>query len=115
MVVEMQRLNRLKEKTRMNANAEKLSAHGAAGEAIELPISHGATTGYSWKLDLPEGVQRIDDGPQKGDNPSIPGAPSGGAIRVKARKGEHRIHARLMRPWQPDQPARVVEIALTVE
>jgi len=100
----------------LNADAEKLNARGTAGEPIELPIAHGPATGYSWKLELPDGVERIEDGPQKSIDPVTRlGAAVGGAIRVMARKGEHRIHARLVRPWQPDNPARVVEIALTVE
>lgn len=98
-----------------NAEPERLNVHGAEGEPIELPIAHGPATGYAWKLDLPEGVQRIEDSPEKSDNPPRPGDAAGGAIRVKARKGEHRIHARLMRSWQQDQPARVVDITLKVE
>src|SRR5262249_30716482 len=99
----------------MSAEAEKLNVHGVEGEAIELPIAHGPVTGYSWKLDLPDGVERINDGPPKSNEPARPGEAVRGAIRVKARKGEHRIHARLVRPWQPDKPARAVDIALTVE
>ena len=100
----------------MAADVEKLNVHGTAGSPIELPISQGPVTGHSWTLNLPDGVERIDDGPQRPvDPPTKPGASIRGAIRVKARKGDYRITARLARSWQPDPPARVVEIALTVE
>ncbi len=100
----------------MATEIERLNVHGTAGSPIELPISHGALTGHSWTLNLPDGVERIDDGPQKPVDPlTKPGASIRGAIRVKARKGEYQITARLARSWQPENPARVVEIALTVE
>ena len=99
-----------------NADPERLNVHGTEGEAIELPIAHGPATGYSWQLDLPEGVERVEDGPRRStDPPNRPGAAAGGAVRVKAGKGTHHIHARLVRSWQPEKPSRVVDIALTVE
>src|SRR3954464_8556026 len=100
----------------MAAEVEKHNVHGTAGEPIDLPLPQGPVTGHSWTLDLPEGVERIDDGPPKRvDPPARPGATVQGAIRVKARRGEYRITAKLARSWQPDDPAKIVEITLKVD
>ena len=95
--------------------SEYLDVEGRAGEPIALPIAGGPATGHAWSLELPEGVERIEDGPQRPLDPSLRlGGASGGYLRVTAPRGEHVIVARLARPWQPDQPVRVVSIRLHV-
>jgi predicted secreted protein len=87
---------------------------GKAGQPIELPIAQGPATGYSWQLELPEGVVRLEDGPPRSAIPGKHlGAATGGTIRVKAPKGRFMITARLARPWGGDA-VRTVSIDLTV-
>jgi predicted secreted protein len=95
---------------------EYFVVQGTSGNPIELPIAAGPATGHVWKLELPHGVERIEDGPQRPVDPSTRlGGATGGNLRVKAPRGEHVITARLARPWQPDSPARVVQIRLHVD
>ena len=94
---------------------EYLDVDGKAGEAIALPIAAGPATGHSWRLDLPAGVERIDDAPGRSLDPSVRlGGAEGGYLQVKAPRGEYVILARLARPWEPDNPIRVVTIRLHV-
>jgi predicted secreted protein len=94
---------------------EYLDAEGKAGEAIALPIAGGPATGYSWRLDLPTGVKRIEDSPARPLDPSVRlGGSESGYLQVTASLGEHVITARLARPWEPDNPVRVVTIRLHV-
>lgn len=89
---------------------------GIADQVVELPIGDGPATGYSWLLDLPVGVVRIGDGPAKCvDADRRLGASASGAIRVVAPKGSYRITARLVRPWEPDNPAATMVIDLAIE
>lgn len=90
---------------------EELEAHGEAGEAIALPISVGPPTGYKWEIELPPGVERLTDAPGVEPEAAVRlGSGRGGALRVRAPRGEHVIAARLVRPWEPDQPIRQVRI-----
>lgn len=94
---------------------EYLDVDGKAGQPITLPITAGPATGYSWRLDLPEGVERIDDSPARPLDPSVRlGGSASGYLQVTAPTGEHVISARLARPWEPDSPVRVVTIRLHV-
>jgi predicted secreted protein len=94
---------------------EDLAAEGRAEEPIVLPIAAGPATGYVWHLELPEGIIRIDDGPERFVEASVRlGGASGGRLRVTAPAGEHVVVARLARPWQPDNPIRVVRIHLHI-
>jgi predicted secreted protein len=96
--------------------AESFDVNGKAGQPIALPIASGPATGYAWSLDLPEGVERIGDGPERIVDPSARlGGASGGYLRVTAPRGDHVIIARLARPWEVDRPQRIVEIRLHVE
>ena len=100
----------------MAIDPENITLHGIAGHPIELPIAAGPATGHVWKLELPDGVERIDDGPQRPVDPLTRlGGASGGFLRVKAVKGEYLITGRLARPWEPDKPVRVVQIHLQVD
>jgi predicted secreted protein len=95
--------------------SETMDVEGKAGEPITLPIASGPATGYAWRLDLPEGVARIEDGPPRTVQPAERlGGATGGYLRVTAPAGEHLVVARLARPWEPDRPARVVSIRLHV-
>lgn len=95
--------------------AEQYDAAGKAGEAIVLPVANGPATGYEWRLSLPQGVERIEDGPLRPIDPSAEsGGAAGGHLRVRASAGEHVIVAHLARPWQPDKPVRVALIRLHV-
>ena len=95
--------------------AEYLNVEGKAGEPLTLPLALGPATGYAWRLDLPQGVERIEDGPPRPVDPSVQlGGAEGGHLRVIASSGEHVIVARLARPWEPDKPVRVVEIRLQI-
>jgi predicted secreted protein len=95
--------------------SECLDVEGNAGEPIGLPIANGPATGYTWQLDLPTGVVRIEDGPERQVDPSRRlGGPAGGQLRVTAPRGEYIIIARLARPWEPDRLLRVVGIRLHV-
>jgi predicted secreted protein len=89
---------------------------GGQHEPITLPIAEGPATGYEWQLDLPEGVRRIDDGPPRTPEPgtAVGGAVSG-YLRVEVdRPGDFIVTARLARPWELDQPIRIVRIMITV-
>jgi predicted secreted protein len=94
---------------------ESMSVRGKAGQPIDLPIAQGPATGYGWVLDLPAGVVRLEDGPQR---PAAPGkhlgAATGGVLRVQAPRGQFVITARLVRP-RGGPAARTVVINLTVE
>ena len=99
----------------MADHSEDLDVEGKAGEPITLPIAGGPATGYAWSLELPKGVERIEDGPERSVDPSKRlGGASGGYLRVTAPPGDHMITARLARPWDPNHPARVVVIHLHV-
>jgi predicted secreted protein len=97
------------------AAIEQMVVRGKAGQPIELPIAEGPATGYSWQLELPDGVIRLEDGP-----PRTPpegkhlGAAIGGAIRVQAPQGRFSLTARLVRPWGGDA-VRAVAIDLIVD
>jgi predicted secreted protein len=94
---------------------EYLDVDGKAGEAIALPLTNGPATGYSWRLDLPAGVERIEDSPGRELDPAVRlGGSEGRYLQVTAPKGEHVIVARLARPWEPDNPVRIVTIRLHV-
>jgi predicted secreted protein len=94
---------------------EELHVEGEAGRPIELPLTTGPATGYSWTLELPAGMRRLDDGP--GAPPPV-GQALGGAshapLRVQADAGTYDVVARLVRPWEPDRPARTVTLHIDV-
>jgi predicted secreted protein len=94
---------------------EEHEVEGVAGQPVTLPIAGGPATGHRWFLDLPAGVEQIDDGPQRDPDPGAAlGAAAGGYLRVVAERGEHVVAARLARPWEPDSPVRRVRIRLLV-
>ena len=80
-----------------------------------LPIATGPATGYRWSLELPEGVVRLDDGPQRdvASDERLGGA-AGGYLRVEAPAGEHVVVARLARAWDPTDEVRAVRVRLHV-
>jgi len=97
------------------AEPEELEVEGLAGEPLDLPIGGGPPAGYSWELELPPGVERLAD--SSGDEPPpdvLLGGSRGARVRVRAPAGEHVILGKLVRPWQPDEPARTVRIRLRV-
>jgi predicted secreted protein len=90
-----------------------LELGGVAGAPVALSIGGAPVTGYRWELTLPDGVTRVDDPSARAD--LTPGAGSGARIRVVAAEpGEYVVLARLVRPWEPDRPARELRIALHV-
>jgi predicted secreted protein len=94
---------------------EYFDVEGTAGEPITLPIAGGPPTGYRWSLELPAGVTQVEDGPERSVDPSARlGSATGGFLRVTASPGAHLIVARLARPWEQDQPVRVVGIRVHV-
>jgi predicted secreted protein len=97
------------------AEPEELELEGLAGEPLELPIGGGPPAGYSWELELPAGVERLPDsaGHEPPDDARLGGS-RGERVRVRASAGEHVIVGRLVRPWEPDRPARTVRIRLRV-
>ncbi|MDH6246663.1 putative secreted protein [Mycobacterium sp. OTB74] len=97
-------------------SAEDINVSGRQHEPISLPISDGPATGYSWRLELTDGVRQIEDGPPRTVDPAWSvGADRSGFLRVEAdHPGVFVVTGRLERPWQPDQPARVVRITVTV-
>lgn len=93
-----------------------VTVEGSAGQPIALPLSNGPATGYSWVLDLPDGVARCEDGPKSPPPPGQElGSGTGAALRVIAAKGRYRITAKFVRPWQPDAPIETVVIDLVVD
>ena len=100
----------------MSASVENITIKGKAGQPIDLPISAGPPTGYTWSLKLPAGVTQIDDAPGRHvDADRRLGTGVSGSMRVLAPQGYHRIEARLIRPWAPDKPARILNIDLSVD
>jgi predicted secreted protein len=98
------------------ADTGPVIVRGSADQPITLPLSNGPATGYSWVLDLPEGVARIEDGPGQPVPPGQQlGSGTGARLRVTAAKGHYRITAKYMRPWQPDEPINTAVIDLTVD
>ncbi len=94
---------------------ERQNIQAVAGEPVLLPIATGPATGYVWRLELPKGVERLEDGPPRKVDPSMRmGGAEGGYLRVRAGAGEHVIIATLCRPWAPDDAVRRVEIHLHV-
>jgi predicted secreted protein len=95
--------------------SEHFDINGKAGEAIVLPITQGPATGYEWTLELPPGVERLEDGPPREVETSTAlGAATGAPLQVLAAAGDYLVIARLARPWQKDQPVRIVSIQLHV-
>jgi predicted secreted protein len=98
------------------ATNETVAIHAKAGVPVALPVARGPATGYRWSLALPPGVTQVADTP---GTPAPPGqhlgGASGAALCVVGEPGVHRITATLARPWEPDKPARIVEITLTVQ
>lgn len=90
---------------------ENYDIDGTTGEPVALPLTRGPATGHRWVLDLPTGIERLEDGP--GEPGRELGGGSGAALRVRAPVGEHVIVARLVRPWE-SEPVRVVRIRLRV-
>jgi predicted secreted protein len=96
-------------------NSEEIVVDGRSGEPITLPLATGPATGYGWILDLPDGVDRIEDTPGR----DVPegrrlGAAAGGHLQVTAPAGEYRITARFARPWEPDRTLQTVRIRLVI-
>jgi len=88
---------------------------GVAGKVVDLPVAQGPATGYSWVLDLPPGVVRVEDAPAKqSDHGKLLGASASGSMRVVAPKGNFRLTARLVRPWEPANPAATMLIDLVI-
>ncbi len=95
--------------------SKSLSVTGRAGEAVTLPLTQPAATGYGWILDLPPGLVRVSDSPGTPPPPGRAlGSPAGGAIQVEGAAGTYRIEARLARPWERDQPIQAVTIDLLI-
>lgn len=101
--------------TESPAPVEEISLSGHPHEPIILPIRDGPPTGYAWRLDLPEGLRQIEAGPLRQADPATAiGADISGALRVEAdHPGDFVVTARLARPWQPDQPARIIRFTIT--
>jgi predicted secreted protein len=92
-----------------------IAVAGRAGEAIALPLTQPAATGYSWLLDLPAGLTRVGDAAGIPPMPGVAlGSSAGGALRVEGVAGTYRIEARLARPWERDQPIQMVTIDLVI-
>lgn len=94
---------------------EIFEVDASADQPASLPISPGPATGYRWELTLPAGVEKAEEGPARETVESARlGSAASGALRVKAKRGEHVIEAKLVRPWAPDDPIRRVRITLHV-
>ena len=99
----------------MSITPEQVLLRGTAGQPIDLPIAAGPPTGYEWRLDLPEGVEQLEEGEERLLDPAARlGGASGGFLRIRAPIGRYLLTARLARPWQPDQPIRIVYIIVEV-
>lgn len=98
-----------------------IQATGLAGETIPLPLGGGGATGYSWVLDLPDGVAQVPQPEVQAQTDDlvpgdlVPGDPvPGPEVFVQAdRPGVYRFRARLKRPWEADG-IRSVDVTLTV-
>ena len=84
---------------------EELDAEGTAGEPIVLPIAAGPATGYAWRLELPQEVEQLEDGPARAVDPDRRlGGAAGGFLRVTAPAGRARAR-RAARPPLGPRPA----------
>jgi predicted secreted protein len=93
-------------------DSERLDA--VAGEPMRLVLGATAATGYEWQVEAAPGV-RVEHAP--GAAPA--GQPPGNAVTdevliVADAPGEYAVTARLVRPWQADQPIRERHLELVV-
>ena len=89
---------------------------GCVGQPVALPISDGPATGYAWELELPSGLSRIANGPERVVKESDRhGGSLACAIRIAAPIGRHTVTARLVRPWKPTNAVRVVVTTINVK
>jgi hypothetical protein len=85
------------------------------GDPVRIPLGESPATGYEWQLEPTADVRVIEPTPDQ-VGPSAPG----GAVEqvltvVPERAGQLRLHLRLVRPWQPDQPIRSRTCVLNVQ
>jgi len=98
-----------------DAHPHDYEVAGTVGEPIVLPIGNAGATGYSWTLDLPDGVEPLGETTPEPPQPGGElGATTGARLVVVAhRAGTHVVAGRLARPWE-DEPSRTVRIRMQV-
>jgi hypothetical protein len=84
------------------------------GDPVQIPLGESSANGYEWQLEPTPAVRVIEPTPDQ-VSPSAPG----GAVElvltvVPERLGQLRLHLRLVRPWEPDQPIRSITFVLDV-
>ncbi len=96
---------------------ESYTVEGVAGAPVCLPLGIAAATGFSWQLDLPPGVTRLEDVTDPAQQHSVYQAGSGPAsqVCVQAAAGDYEITAKLLRPWDKDDAIRVLKIRLKIK
>lgn len=96
---------------------EEFELQGKAGQPVALPIGPGPATGYTWTLNMPAGLQQLDNaaGPEVPAANQLGGAVAGAMRVVAASPGDYTIEGRLARPWDPEDVARTVRIRLHIQ
>jgi hypothetical protein len=93
--------------------AERVIA-AVLGDPVQLPLGESSATGYEWQLEPTPAVRVVEPTPDQ-VGPSAPGDAASQVLTVVPEQlGQLRLHLRLARPWQPDQPIRSITFVLDV-
>lgn len=83
------------------------------GDTVELRLPETPTTGYRWRLRMPDGLAPVAD--EHVTAGTTPGA--GGVRRVAfdvTARGSHELRAELIRPWE-SEPDRALTFLIEAE
>ena len=92
-----------------------------SGDRFWVELDENMTTGYSWEVkcddfrELVETYVKHIPYEPKPDEPPLCGAPGKAEIMIRVHRGfvgPATVFMRYVRPWEPDEPARVIKFVL---